>query len=142
LRLLAITVELHAFRDELNWDEPLRLGVNISGRPFIRMWQQRGDSVGFDGHALEPEDFGEAGRVEVHDITERLDPSLRNAPIREVRMIEGDGAEPIGLALLRPNRDAFCVWINDDCLRWGDATAPAAESKGRKAVIGALLPQT
>jgi len=136
--LLAITAEIHAFGDELSWEEPLKLGVEISGRPFIRMWQQRGDRVGFDDQALQPEDFGAAGQVEVHDITDRLYPGIRNMEVGEVRIVEA-GAEPVGLALLRPDRNAFCLWIDEDRLNWGDESALGADRAGLKARIGALL---
>lgn len=138
-RLLAITVELHAFDQELNWEEPLKLGLEISGRPFIRMWQQRGDRVGFDGQALQPEDFGAAGRVEIHDITDRLYPGLRNMDVSEVRIVEtGDG--PVGLALVRSDRKAFCLWIDEGRLNWGDEAALGSPLAGEGARIGGLLP--
>ena len=139
MRLLAITVELHAFQEELNWEEPLKLGIEIEGRPFIRMWQQRGDRVGFDDQPLQAEDFGDAGRVEVHDITDRLYPGIRNMEVVEVRMIEA-GTEPVGLALLRPDSRAFCVWIDEDRLNWGDETALGSESDAGAARLGSLIP--
>jgi hypothetical protein len=139
VRLLAITVELHAFQEELDWEEPLKLGIEISGRPFIRMWQQRGDRVGFDDQALHPEDFGAAGRVEVHDITGRLYPGIRNMDVSEVRMVEA-GTEPVGLALVRPDSRAFCVWMDGDRLNWGDEAALGSDSTGVRAWIGGLLP--
>ena len=138
MRLVAITVELHAFQEELNWEEPLKLGIEISGRPFIRMWQQRGDRVGFDDQPLQTEDFGDAGRVEVHDITDRLYPGIRGMEVGEVRIVEAD-TEPVGLALLRPDRHAFCVWIDEDRLNWGSEAALAAESDEEKVRIGGLL---
>ena len=138
MRLIAITVELHAFREELNWEEPLKLGIAITERPFIRMWQERGDRVGFDELPLQPEDFGDAGRVEVHDITDRLYPGIRNMEIGEVRIIEAD-KEPVGLALLRPDGQAFCVWIDEDRLNWGNEAALSAGTAKKKARIGDLF---
>ena len=141
MHLLAITAELHVFEGEVHWDQPFRLGISISGGPFIRMWQQRGDSVQFDDHPLQPEDFGEAGRVEVHDITDRLDPSLRNERIGNARTIHAGDTNPIGLALLRSGRKIFCLWINNDEYCWGDEAALGAGSfpHGEKATIGAFL---
>ena len=138
MRLLAITAEVHAFQGELNWEEPLRLGINLGGRPFIRMWQQRGDRVGFDDQPLQPEEFGEAGRVEVHDITDRLDPGLRNVDVSEVRIVEA-GAEPVGLALLGPERNGFYIWIAEDRLHWANSAALATEAAGGNTHIGGLL---
>lgn len=137
-RLLAITVELHVFHDELNWEEPLKLGVEISGQRFIRMWQQRGDRVGFDRQALQPEDFGAAGRVEVHDITDRLYPGIRNIEVSEVRVVE-TGDEPVGLALLGSGRNAFCLWIDEGRLNWGEEAALGSSRAGEGARIGGLL---
>ena len=140
--LLAITAELHVFEGEICWDEPLRIGILTSGRRFIRLWQQRGDNVGFDERPLEPEDFGEGGRVEVHDITDRLGPELRGQAIGSPRIILDPDSGPIGLALPRPGRSAFCLWINDDAFCWGDEAALEAASfpEGIKATIGGPLP--
>ena len=143
VHLLAITAELHVFEGMVHWDQPLRLGISISGQPFIRMWQQRGDSAGFDQHPLETEDFGEVGRVDVYDITDRLDPTLRNEEVGAVHIIQAGDAGPIGLALPRPGRKAFCLWINEDAFRCGDEAALGEESfpQGRKAAIGPALSQ-
>jgi hypothetical protein len=139
-RLLAITAELHAFRREVNWDQPLRLGISIGGRPFIRMWQQRGDRVGFDACPLEPEDFGEVGRIEIHDVTDRFDPGLRNAEIVEARIVQNRTGEPIGFALIRPEGKAFCLWMHDDKLVWGDQTVlEEAFAPEERAGFGAAL---
>jgi hypothetical protein len=139
-RLLAITVELHVFRDEVNWEQPLRLGIAIAGRPFIRMWQQRGDRVGFDSRPLEPEDFGQVGRVEIHDVTERFDPALRGVEVAEARIVQDREGEPVGLALLRPGGKAFCLWVRNDDLVWGDEAAlEAAFAPVGAAVFGPAL---
>jgi hypothetical protein len=139
--LLAIMAELHVFEEEIRWDEPLRIGILTSGQRFIRMWQQRGDNVGFDERPLEPEDYGEGGRVEVHDITDRLGPSLRGQAIGTPRIIQDQAGAPIGLALPRPGQMAFCLWINDDVFCWGDEAALAAAPfpEGTKATIGGFL---
>jgi hypothetical protein len=141
MHLLAITAELRVFEGEIHWDQPFKLGIEISGRPFIQMWQQRGDSVRFDDQPLEPEDFGEVGRVEIHDITDRLDPGLRNERVGNARIIQAGETEPIGLALPRSGRTSFCLWINGDELRWGNQAALDAENfpEGKKAAIGAFL---
>jgi hypothetical protein len=139
-RILAITVELHVFRDEVNWEQPLRLGIAIDGRPFIRMWQQRGDRVGFDSRPLEPEDFGQVGRVEIHDVTERFNPALRGAEVTEARILQNRAGEPVGLALLRPGDKAFCLWVWDDELVWGDEAAlEAAFAPDGSAAFGPAL---
>lgn len=119
MRLLAITAELHVFEGATNWEQPLRLGIALEGRPFIRMCEQRGDSIRFDDHPLQPADLGEGGGVEVRDLTERLDPDLRGAEIEEVRAIEDPEGLPVGLALLRRGASAFCIWVNDDDFHWG-----------------------
>jgi hypothetical protein len=105
------------------------------------MWQQRGDRVAFDEHPLEPEDFGEVGRVEIHDMTDRLAPDLSGLEVLEARIVESAAGEPNGLALLGPGGRSFCMWIADDALRWGDETALAAQGSpdGEGAKIGALL---
>ena len=143
MQLLAITAELHAFEGKVHWDQPLRLGISISGHPFIRMWQQRGDSVGFDQRPLESEDFGNVGRVEVHDITDRLDPNIRHVEVGAARIIHVGEAGPIGLALPRPGREAFCLWISNDEFRCGGEVTLAAETfaQGQRAAIGPLLCQ-
>ncbi len=141
MHLLAITAELHVFEGKVHWDQPLRLGISISGHPFIRMWQQRGDSVGFDQRPLESEDFGEVGRVDIYDITDRLDPTVRYEEVGTARIVQAGDAGAIGLALPRPGREAFCLWINNDEFRCGDALALGAETfpQGQRAAIGAPL---
>jgi hypothetical protein len=143
VRLIAVTAELHVFRQEINWDQPLRLGFCLSDGRLIRMWQQRGDQVGFDDRPLEPEDFGDVGRVEVHDITERLDERLRDAPVGAPKIIATAAGEPVGLALPRPGQEAFCLWIRDGSLHWGDAGTLAADRTvgGWTASIGDALPR-
>jgi hypothetical protein len=141
LRLLAVTAELHVFAGVTNWDQPLRLGIALEGRAFLRVCEQRGDSIGFDDRPLEPADLGEGGRVEVHDLTERLGPNLRGVEIASVRAIEQAEGSITGLALIRADGPAFCIWVNDDEFRWGDAAALAAadRSTGRRSRFGAAL---
>lgn len=130
MKLLAITAELHVFEGVTNWEQPLRLGIALEGREFIRICEQRGDSIPLDAQPLQAADLGEGGRVEVRDLTERLDPSLRGDDIAAVRAIEEAERRTIGLALIRRNARAFCIWVNDDEFHWGDESALA----------GAVLP--
>jgi hypothetical protein len=139
MRLLAMFVELHVFRGEVNWEQPLRIGVELSGRSFIRMWQQRCNHVGFDAHPLDPEDFGEVGRVEVRDVTDRFAAGLREAEFTEARIIH-EATEPVGLALVQTDGTAFCLWVDEDEWRWGsDEALDKCFAPPRRASIGALL---
>ncbi len=141
LRLLAITAELHVFEGVTNWQQPLRLGLVLEGRGFIRVCERRGDSIRFDDHPLETADWGEGGRVEIHDLTERLDPGLRGGEIEAVRVIEDSEGLAVGLALLRRGAPAFCIWVNDDEFHWGGEAelARAVAPSGGRARIGAAL---
>ena len=127
LRLVAITAELHEYEGRINWQQPVRLGVEISGLGFIRICEQRGDCVRFDREPLEAADLGEGGRIEVRDITERIDPSLRGAAVGEPRLIHDGRGSPIGLAVPRVGGGTFCLWVNDDEFYWGDEDALEAE---------------
>lgn len=141
LKLLAVTAELHVFDGATNWEQPLRLGIALEGRPFIRICEQRGDSIRFDDRPLQPADLGEGGRVEVRDVTERLDPALRGGEIESVRAIEDSEGLAVGLALLRRDSSPFCIWVNDDDFHW--AAGPALEGVvtpgGGRARIGGPL---
>jgi hypothetical protein len=141
LKLRAITAEIHVFEGAIDWAHPLRLRVSIHGRDSIRICEQRGDGISFDGRPLEPADLGEGGLVEVHDITDRLDPALRGSEIEAVRIIHDEEGRLVGLALARPDRDAFCIWVDDDEFRWGDEGALSAGSfrEGDRPAIGPAL---
>jgi len=139
--LLAITAELHVFDGATNWAQPLRLGVSIAGRDFIRICERRGDSIHFDSQPLEEANLGEGGRVEIYDITARVSPALRNREIGAPRVIHDGGGRPIGLALPFVRGGAFCLWVNDDEFYWGDEAAlrSAAFTEGVRPVIGRRL---
>ena len=123
LRLVAITAELHEYEGRINWKQPVRLGVEISGLGFIRICEQRGDCVRFDRDPLEAADLGEGGSIEVRDITDHVDPSLRGAEVAEPRLIHDGRGSPIGLALPRRRGGTLCLWVNDDEFYWGDEDA-------------------
>lgn len=123
MKLLAILAELHLFDGVPNYEQPLRLGLDIEGRPFLRLCEQWGDSVRVDGHRLEPTDLGEGGEVVVGDVTSRLDPSLTGAELESVRLIESEEGHTMGLALQRVGAPTFFMWIHDDEFRWGPESA-------------------
>ncbi|HEX6374558.1 MAG TPA: hypothetical protein VFZ91_02450 [Allosphingosinicella sp.] len=138
IRLLAVRAELHVFAGIVYWRQPLRLGLVLQGRAFVRIREQRGDSIGFDARPLEGADLGEGGCVQVHDVTDRLDPRLRGAAIETLRTI-GDGeGRTLGLALIRPGDHPFCIWVDDDEFYWGEEPILMAAllRKGVRARIG------
>lgn len=123
VRLLSIAAEIHVYGGIAYWRQPLRLGLAFSDGGFLRIREQRGDSIGFDNLPLEAADLGEGGRVEVHDVTDRLDPSLRGAGILALRAIEEVENRTLGLAVLRRDAPAFCIWTDDDEFYWGGEAA-------------------
>ena len=139
MKLVAILAELHIFEGVANWAQPLRLGVAVEGRPFLRICERRGDSITLDEAPLEPADLGEGGRVEVFDLTARLDPTLSGAQLEAVRRIEDGEGRLLGVALMRRPQGPFCIWIEDDEFYWG--SEPALKSapfpEGLHPVIGA-----
>jgi hypothetical protein len=130
MKLLAILAELHLFEGVPNFDQPLRLGLDIEGRPFLRLCEQWGDSVSVDSQRLEPADFGEGGEVVVGDVTARIDPSLTGAELEAVRVIESEEGHIMGLALQRAGAPDFFLWIQDDEFRWGGERALHAAWSG------------
>jgi hypothetical protein len=119
IRLLSILGEIHVHAGIRYWDRPLRLGLAFAGRGFLRIREQRGAGISFDGEPLRAAGLGEGGRIEMHDVTDRLDPSLRGAPLTAIRAIE-EAERVLGLALERPGRALFCIWVDDDEFHWGD----------------------
>ncbi|HYE27369.1 MAG TPA: hypothetical protein VEA61_03945 [Allosphingosinicella sp.] len=138
-RLLAITAELHVFDEVVNWRQPLRLGLVLEGRPFLRIREQRGDSIGFDDRPLEAADLGEGGRVEVHDFTHRIDPTLRGAALDALRAIEGSDGRTLGLALILRNRRPFWIYIEDDEFHWTAEPALARRRSGIAWRLGRMI---
>jgi len=123
VRLRAILAELHVYAGRTDWKQPLRLGLDLEGRPFLRIRERRGDGIGFDALPLEPANLGEGGRIEVHDVTARLSPGLAGSEIEALRAIEDGSGHAIGLAIVRGRKPAFCIWIDGDEFRWGSEAA-------------------
>jgi hypothetical protein len=123
VKLLAILAELHRFEGVANYDQPLRLGLDIEGRPFLRLCEQWGDGIRVDNQRLEPADFGEGGSVEVADVTAHIDPRLAGAELRAARLVENREGHTMGLVLQRPDAPDFYIWIQDDEFHWGEEPA-------------------
>jgi hypothetical protein len=137
LKLLSISAELLVYEGVVH-RQPLRLGIRLEGRGFIRVCEQRGDSVPIDDKPLAPADFGEGGRVVVEDITDCLDPDLADSEIGAVRRIDNEEGRPIGVALVRADAAPFCIWVAEDEFRWGD-DPPWAAGSGGGARLGPAL---
>ena len=119
IRLISIAAEIHVHSGIFYWERPLRIGLHFAGRDFLRIREQRGDGISFDALPLEAADLSEGGRIEVHDVTDRLDPSLRGAPIAALHAVGEDRDRLLGVVLDRAGGAPFCIWIDDDEFYWG-----------------------
>lgn len=87
MRLKAIMAELHMFDGDINWERPVRLGLSIDGRDFLRVSVDRGESLLLDAEPLVEFDMGQYGTLVIRDFTDRLDATLCQGEIAAPRRI-------------------------------------------------------
>ena len=112
----------------VDWSRPIRLAVRFDDGSNLRL------QVGGDGRTLvvdrdEQElafDLGEFGRFGTHEIANRVDPTLRNAAVGEPIGIRDRAGRLIGMALPRPETEAFCIWVDGDEFYWGPESSLVA----------------
>lgn len=129
MKIVAVKAELHISGDEVYWARPIRLLICIADGADLRL-RAAGDGEGLivDNLPLEPPmDLGEYGRTEIFDITDRLEPALKQEAIGEPLAIRNPAGRLIGLALPRLDGEQFCIWINGDEIRWGSEAGLKAD---------------
>jgi len=119
MRLQAIMAELHLFDGDINWERPVRLGMSIDGRDFLRMSVDGGETLKLDGEQLVEFDMGQYGSTVIRDFADRLDANLRQGEVAAPRRIL-DRGRLIGLAFSRRDDELFFLWANGDEFHWGD----------------------
>lgn len=141
MKLLSLTAEIYVNGEQIHWTRPLRLGVAIDGRDFLRVRERSGDSIQVDSYPLAPAILGEGRRIEVHDITERVDPTLRGADVLSVRFITLERRSLIGVALLIAPGRSFCIWSHEDEFYLGSQhNMRSMIGEARGPTIGRLVP--
>ncbi|HYD13762.1 MAG TPA: hypothetical protein VEC11_13015 [Allosphingosinicella sp.] len=126
MRLASVTANRHVFDGQVN-GEPFRLLLAFDNGRSLRL-AVTGDGSGMRADELpldEPFDMGECGSIVIEDVTGSLFPSLRATEVAEVRALELD-ARQVGVQLLQRDGRAFCFWVDDDQLFWGDRAALTA----------------
>jgi hypothetical protein len=119
MRLKAVMAELHMFGGDINWERPVRLGLSIDGRNFLRISVDRGETLLLDGEPLVEFDMGQYGSLVIRDFTDRLDATLTQGEIAAPRRIL-DGDRLIGLVFSRPDKGLLFLWASGDEFHWGD----------------------
>jgi hypothetical protein len=128
MKLTSTTANRHVFQGIGN-GKPLRLCLSFENGQSIRL------GVAGDGGRMlvdnlpldEPFDMGEAGSIDVEDMTHSLDTRLQDGEVYEARALELDG-QRVGVRLMLAGRDAFNFWVDGDELFWGDGDALAAHN--------------
>jgi hypothetical protein len=119
MRLTSITANRHIFDGQVN-KQPLRLLLDFDdGRSLRVAVAGDGEQMTIDDHPLdEPFDMAEAGEVDIADVTELLDGSLRDAQVDNVRALLWNGCR-VGVQLLLKSDRSFHIWVDGDELHWG-----------------------
>jgi hypothetical protein len=118
MQLQSINANVHIFDDQVT---PLNLLLTFSGGSHKRL------RVSGDGSQMliedtpldEPYDIGGAGYVDVRDVTDEIDPTLRGANVDGIRELELSG-QRIGATLVQNGASLFHFWVDDDELFWGN----------------------
>ncbi len=122
MRVTSVFADLHVFDGVVNWAQPSCVALTFSDGFYIRLCgASDGETMVFDRLPLDgPYDMQECGRVEVHDVTDRIDPSLRGCECAKPVTIHDGSGHVIGLAIPRPSAAPICFWNYGDELYWGD----------------------
>lgn len=128
MRVSKFESELQVCDGRVDWSQPMRLAVRFDDGSRLPL------KIGEDGATLvvdrnEPGqsfDLGEFGRFGTHEIAERIDPTLRNAAVGDPVSIRDSAGRLIGMALPRPETEAFCIWVDSDQFYWGAESILAA----------------
>lgn len=137
MRLASVTANRHVFDGQVN-GKPLRLLLAFDSGRSLRL-AVTGDGSGMRVDELpldEPFDMGECGSIVIDEVTGSLFPRLRAIEVMEVRALESD-ARQVGVQLLQGDGQAFCFWVEDDQLFWGDWAALTAHDW-----LGGSIPTT
>lgn len=128
MRVSKFESELPVCDGRVDWSQPIRLAVRFDDGSRLRL-KVAGDGVtlAIDRDELDRGfDLGEFGRFGTHEIANRLDPTLRNAAVGDPIGIRDRAGRLIGMALPRPETEAFCIWVDREKFYWGTASNLAA----------------
>ena len=125
MKLIKIEGTLHSFDGQLTWPNPIDLALAVDRGAYIQL---RVAPNGYDMLVLreplqEPVYMAEYGHTEIHDVTERLDPSLREAELDALVSIQDAAERVIGVALIRKQTEPYCIWVDGDELIFGGLSA-------------------
>ena len=123
MMLISVAANRHAFDGRVR-GESLRFLLSFDNGRSLRL------AVAGDGSRMladdlpldAPFDMGKYGSIVVEDVTDSLDPGLRAAEVKGVRVLLL-GARQVGVQILLGDGEAFHFWVEDDALFWGDEAA-------------------
>jgi hypothetical protein len=123
---------------------PVRIAINLEGRPLLRLGVGGdGETMAIDHLPLEGSfDLQEYGSVSEEDITGKLGANLRKCDIDDVVSLIDARGRVIGASLLRNGLPPFCLWVEDDELRYGNISIllnDRASDIARPSLGGSLL---
>lgn len=104
--------------------KPLRLLLRFDEGRALRL-QVAGDGermIVDDGSLDEPFDMGEAGQVDIADVTRSLFPALSGIEVTDVEALAWKGRR-VGVRLNVVGSGSFHFWVDGDEFYWGDEAA-------------------
>lgn len=119
-KIKAILGELHRFEGQLNWQNPIALRLEYEDGTSIRVrGASDGESIALDRLPLEPFNLDENTQFEVHDLSDRFDPKLREREAGTPTLVRDARGTAVGLALPLTGETPLCIWNYGDDLYWG-----------------------
>jgi len=129
MKIKAISAELFGFEDDLDWTHPVSVCVKFSDDTAIRLrCASDGESIVMDDPPVsDPIDMAECGRIEVHDLSDRLDIPFLTSDIQAVDQILDENDVRVGVALMSDDGPILCFWNYGDELGYGSFASMADE---------------
>lgn len=118
---MATRADLFSFEGNLDWTHPVSVRIKFSVGSGIRVrCASNGESVAVDDQLLDnPIDMAESGRIEVRDLSDRLNIPVLNPDIQAVEQIIDENDVTVGVALMSDGCPILCIWNYGDELRYG-----------------------
>lgn len=138
MKLRSVCGELHVFDGSINW-QPLRIAVEIDPLGTIRCCEGMGGSIEIDRAKLQSALLEHNSVIEVHDLTDRIEPSLRSSEVGMPRLLYHRMHGTIGIAIPRLGRRPLCLWARDGEFYWGEYEEMATSLGARYVGVGAPL---